>query len=88
MGTFTKHSDCLLYTSKLKESAAALSAIEYDDLTGLYTKSAFYYHAGILMRYKPDQSYVVIIADVKNFKLINNIYGIRVGDDVLRYRCV
>ncbi len=31
---------------KLKESAAALSAIEYDDLTGLYTKSAFYYHAG------------------------------------------
>ena len=41
---------------KLKESAAALSAIEYDDLTGLYTKSAFYYHAGILMRYKPDQS--------------------------------
>lgn len=43
---------------KLKESAAALSAIEYDDLTGLYTKSAFYYHAGILMRYKPDQSYV------------------------------
>ena len=70
---------------KLKESAAALSAIEYDDLTGLYTKSAFYYHAGILMRYKPDQSYVVIIADVKNFKLINNIYGIRVGDDILRY---
>ena len=37
------------------------------------------------MRYKPDQSYVVIIADVKNFKLINNIYGIRVGDDILRY---
>ena len=70
---------------KLKESAAALSAIEYDDLTGLYTKSAFYYHAGILMRYKPDQSYAVIMADVKNFKLINNIYGIRVGDDILRY---
>lgn len=70
---------------KLRESAAALSAIEYDDLTGLYTKSAFYYHAGILMRYKPDQSYVVVIADVKNFKLINNIYGIRVGDDILRY---
>lgn len=70
---------------KLKESAAALSAIEYDDLTGLYTKSAFYYHAGHLMKYQPDQSYAVIMADVKNFKLINNIYGIRVGDDILRY---
>ena len=58
---------------KLKESAAALNAIEYDDLTGLYTKPAFYHHAGLLMKYQPDKSYLVIVADVKNFKLINSI---------------
>ena len=32
---------------KLRESAAALSAIEYDELTGLYTRQAFYHHAKI-----------------------------------------
>lgn len=32
---------------KLKESAAALSAIEYDDLTGLIHKVCVYYHACI-----------------------------------------
>lgn len=70
---------------KLKESAAALNAIEYDDLTGLYTKPAFYHHAGLLMKYQPDKSYLVIVADVKNFKLINSIYGTRVGDEILQY---
>ncbi len=30
---------------KLRESAAALSAIEYDELTGLYTRQAFFHHA-------------------------------------------
>lgn len=70
---------------KLKESAAALNAIEYDDLTGLYTKPAFYHHASLLMKYQPDKSYLVIVADVKNFKLINSIYGTRVGDDILQY---
>ncbi len=70
---------------KLKESAAALNAIEYDDLTGLYTKPAFYHHAGLLMKYQPEKSYLVIVADVKNFKLINSIYGTRVGDEILQY---
>ena len=70
---------------KLRESAAALNAIEYDDLTGLYTKPAFYHHASLLMKYQPDKSYLVIVADVKNFKLINSIYGTRVGDEILQY---
>ena len=38
------------------------------------------------MRYKPDLVICVIIADVKNFKLINNIYGI-VGDDIFAISC-
>ncbi len=70
---------------KLKESAEALNAIEYDDLTGLYTKPAFYHHASLLLRYQPEKDYMVVMADIKNFKLINSIYGSCVGDEILQY---
>lgn len=70
---------------KLRESAAILSAVEFDDLTGLYTKQAFFHHVKTLIRYRNDQNFTFIVADVKNFKWINSVYGEKTGDDVLVY---
>ena len=70
---------------KLRESAAALSAIEYDELTGLYTRQAFFHHAKTLINYKSDQKFHIIVADIRNFKLVNSIYGDKAGDRVLVY---
>ena len=70
---------------KLRESAAVLSAVEFDDLTGLYTKQAFFHHAKTLLRFSDEQKFNFLIADVKNFKWINSIYGEKTGDDVLFY---
>lgn len=65
---------------KLRESAIVLSALEYDELTGLYIRQAFFHHAKILMRVKKDQKFHVVVADVKNFKWINSTYGEKTGD--------
>lgn len=70
---------------KLRESAIVLSALEYDELTGIYIRQAFFHHAKTLMRFKQDEKFHVIVADVKNFKWINGTYGEKTGDQVLQY---
>lgn len=70
---------------RLRESAMALAAIEYDELTGLYTRQAFFHHASTLLSAKPDRAFHVIVCDIKNFKLINSIYGEKKGDEILIY---
>ena len=70
---------------KLRESAIVLSALEYDELTGLYIRQAFFHHAKTLMQFKQDQKFHIVVADVKNFKWINGTYGEKTGDQVLAY---
>lgn len=70
---------------KLKESAQTLTAVEHDELTGLYTRQAFFYHAKTLIRLKPEENFHLIVADVRDFKQINSSYGEKVGDQMLCY---
>lgn len=69
---------------RMREMAASLNAIELDELTGLYTKQAFYYHARVLLDTNPDVPYEVIISDIENFRLINAAYGRNQGDALLK----
>ena len=70
---------------KLRESVMVLLALEYDDLTGLYIRQAFFHHAKTLMRFNTNQDFHVVVADIKNFKWINGTYGEKTGDQVLTY---
>ena len=70
---------------KLRESAQVLSAVEYDELTGLYTRQAFFHHAKTLIRFQSNREITFVVADVRNFKWINSIYGEKTGDEVLIY---
>lgn len=70
---------------KLRESAATLSAVEYDELTGLYTRQAFFHHASTMINYNADKRFHILVGDIRNFKLINSIYGEKMGDEVLIY---
>lgn len=69
---------------RMRELAASLNAIEFDELTGLYTKQAFFYRAKKLLEANPDVSYEVVISDIENFKLINASYGMDKGDELLK----
>ena len=58
---------------------------EHDELTGLYNRRAFYRHAQEMIQQDPEADYCVILSDIENFKMINNRYGEKKGDELLRY---
>ena len=70
---------------KLRESVQMITAVENDELTGVYTRQAFFYHAKKLLKLKPDEKFHLVIADIRDFKLINSSYGEKMGDKILCY---
>lgn len=70
---------------KLRESVMALTAVEHDELTGVYTRQAFFYHAKSFLKTRPGERFHLVIADIRDFKLINSSYGEKVGDEILCY---
>lgn len=70
---------------KLRESSMTLAAIEKDELTGLYTRQAFYHHARTYTHFMTEEKFNVVILDVSDFKLINGTYGTKKGNEVLVY---
>lgn len=60
-----------------------LEALERDALTGLYTKHAFVRYAQQLLDQYPEEEFDIAIADVENFRLLNNIYGEEKGNELL-----
>lgn len=69
---------------KLRETAAIMNLLEYDQLTGVYSKEFFYRQAKSILEQNPDTDYDIICGDIENFKLVNDSYGVSVGDDILR----
>lgn len=58
-------------------------ALELDSLTGLYTRNSFARPAGEWLSAHPFSAVNILIADVKNFKLVNSAYGEAKGDELL-----
>lgn len=67
----------------LRETAAMMNLIQYDSLTGLYSKAFFYQRVKELLLQRPDQEFDIICSDIVNFKLINDIFGATAGDRIL-----
>ena len=68
---------------RLKESALTLAAVEHDELTGLYTEQAFLHYAKTIFQLKPDTPMRLVVAKIKDFQLLQNIYGARKADEML-----
>lgn len=67
----------------LRENAAILNLLQYDRLTGLYSKEYFYQKASDILRRNPEKTYDVICSDIENFKLVNGVFGTAAGDRLL-----
>ena len=60
-------------------------SIEIDELTGMYTRSAFFRRAEELINSDSETQYDLMISDIVDFKEINETYGPNVGDEILQW---
>lgn len=70
---------------RLRETAAMMNLIQYDRLTGLYSKEFFYEQVRNVLLCNPDRQYDILCSDIENFKLINDVFGVKTGDRLLEY---
>ena len=80
VGCFFKMHDETVEVEKL---AAERFRATHDRLTGIYNKEYFYDVVTDVVREAEPGTYCMVCSDIKNFKLVNDIFGINVGDEVL-----
>ncbi len=68
----------------LQAKEAIIKTVETDELTGLLTKQAFYIHVREYLDAHPGKKYEIIRFDLDNFSLINDILGVKIGDQILK----
>lgn len=80
VGCFFKMHDETVEVEKLETERFRAT---HDRLTGIYNKEHFYDAVTDTVREAEPGTYCMICSDIKNFKLVNDIFGINVGDEVL-----
>lgn len=70
---------------RLSETSSILNKAERDVVTGLYTKEFFFEYALRLLESNPDESFDVLCCDIESFNLLNERYGDKNGDALLKY---
>ncbi len=68
---------------RLRETAAVVNLLQYDRLTGLYSKEFFYQRIREVLNRHPERQYDILCSDVENFKLVNDVFGLQSGDRLL-----
>ena len=66
-----------------KEYELLQKKVQLDDVTGLYNRSYFYEMARELIK-ETDEEMCIITMDISNFKIVNELYGMNVGDRLLK----
>lgn len=82
-----KYLGCYLNVQERTEEIETLLqeryAATHDFLTGLYNREFFYKQAERCLRLHPDERYLMICSDIRNFKMINDIFGRDAADKLL-----
>ena len=68
---------------KLRETAAMVNQLQYDRLTGLYTKEFFYQKVRERLEEDPEGAYSIVCSNIEHFKLVNDAFGAQEGDRLL-----
>lgn len=58
-------------------------AANHDYLTGLYNREYFYKQVERCLNAHPKERYLMICSDVRNFKMINDVFGTQAADQLL-----
>lgn len=68
----------------LRETAAMINQFKRDRLTGLFTKEFFYQKVRELLESYPNKEFNLTCSNIENFKLYNDTYGRKAGDELLK----
>ena len=58
-------------------------AANHDELTDLYNRQCFYHYVAERLRTDAESDYLIVCSDIRNFKLINDVFGTEKGDKLL-----
>ena len=71
-------------TEEINELKKKQHLATHDRLTDLYIKEHFYEQAEKYIKSHPEEELYIVCTDIKDFKMINDFFGSRVGDAVLQ----
>ncbi len=80
-GSYLRIRDITKEQKKLKKE---IYNATHDILTGLYTREYLYQRIAELLQISKHKHYLIIFVNVKNFKIVNDVFGKAFGDDTLR----
>ena len=58
-----------------------------DYLTKTYNRAGFYHALEMLIQQNPSQHFTLVCCNIRNFKAVNELYGAKVGDQLLKKIC-
>ena len=79
-GTYLRIRDVTEEQQRLKRE---MYDATHDLMTGLYTREYLYQRIYETISANPDTEYFIIYVDVKNFKVVNDIFGTKFGDHAI-----
>ena len=90
--TFTDEKDCLTgsylrirdVTREQQEVKKGIYEATHDRLTGLYTREYLYQSISEISQSFHERQYLIVFVDIKNFKIVNDVFGNKFGDYALQ----
>lgn len=56
----------------------------HDVLTGVYNRNYFFERSEEFMKNMPEEAFLIVCSDIRKFQIVNEIFGIQMGDRVLK----
>lgn len=71
-------------TNEIEKYRSAVYRANHDNLTGIYTREKFYDKVSEVIHINPSIKRLIICTKINNFQMINDLFGIEMGDEVLK----